>query len=151
MIASHVRHSRTYETATKKFLRQSLKSSGFQIEQPFFPPKPSSVSADGAVARDDTMAGDDDRNLIFSIRRADRAIGIRRADPLRQVAVAERPTKRDAHQFLPHSLLKWRARLRNANHEFLPLAGEVFENFVRKWFEYSSVAYGPFGWRTVER
>ena len=34
MIASHVRHSRTYETATKKFLRQSLKSSGFQIEQP---------------------------------------------------------------------------------------------------------------------
>jgi len=78
----------------------------FDLQQPAFQRQAAAESADGAVAGDNAMARDDDRNGVCATGRSDRARGFGLADFLRHPAVGTRFAARDRLQGPPDGLLE---------------------------------------------
>jgi len=99
-------------------------------EQPSLGVCPGREAGERAVGPDHAMAGDDDRNRIAPVGRADRAglAGVAEAPGL--LAVADRLSVRDLPEHPPHSLLERRAAWIEGEIERRSHAGEIFSELV---------------------
>src|SRR3954452_2116939 len=79
------------------------------VEQPCLAVEPPAVPGQGAVAADDAVAGDDDRDRVAAVGEADGTCGAGTPDASRQLAVADPLTEGDAHQLVPDAALEGRS------------------------------------------
>src|SRR6202011_3283417 len=84
----------------------SIENAPFEIQQPPLSVLASAVAGESAIAADHSMAGDDHRQWIASVRPANGARAARNADSRGQFAVAERGGEGDPHQGIPDLALK---------------------------------------------
>src|SRR5262245_13537866 len=117
-------------------LRQSL---SFEFKQEFLALDAAAIAGQLAVRPDHTVTGNDDRDRVAAVRRADRARGSRIADPPRQFAVTDRRTVGNLLQFGPDALLKRRAADRKAQIELGQFAREVCPQLISSLPEQSVV------------
>src|SRR5262245_46795792 len=118
-------------------LRQSL---SFEFKQEFLALDAAAVAGQLAVRPDHAVAGNDDRDRVAAIRRADSARGFRIADPPRQLAITDRRAVGNLSQFGPDTLLKRRAAGCKGQIELGQFAREVCSQLISGFPEEAVVA-----------
>src|SRR5690625_4276163 len=103
----------------------SVELTGLEFQQPFLARHSPAVTADPAVSIDHPVAGDDDRQLVGTVRLSHRPESGRPAHPARQLHVRDGLAVRDAPQFLPNLVLEGRAHQANGGLETGTLSREV--------------------------
>src|ERR1700739_2767527 len=115
--------------------RKSASAAGslctFEVKQLALDFNPATVSAQRTVRRDHAMARHNDRNRVAVVRHADRAIGVRMANGLGQIAVAARLAVWDVAKLAPAFQLKLGAPQIERNGKLPALTREVFVELLK--------------------
>ena len=106
-------------------------------QQPLLPPQPSPVTRQlrPAAAADDAVTGDDDRNRVASVGRADGAHGFGVVDGRGDRAVTCGLAVADAEKLLPDLALKGRAFEGQGQVEAAQRTGEIGSQLTLRLFE----------------
>jgi len=97
----------------------------FKIEQIAFRGQSAAVAAEATSGRDHPVAGDDDCHAVGAVGTPDRAIGGAGTHALGELAVADRPSVRDALQLIPDARLEGAARRIDRQVEVATVTGKV--------------------------
>src|SRR5688500_14875958 len=95
-------------------------------EQPLLALDAAAVTGQRSVRSDDAMAGNDHRNRVCAVRRADRANRRGSSDALRELGIGDRVAVGNAQQLVPDRELELGAAQSQRNVESLPFTSEVF-------------------------
>ena len=105
------------------------------LQEPFLPPEPAAIAYKSSIAPNDPMAGDDERNGVFSIGCAygTHCEGV--ADPTGDVLVGCGLSVGDLQELPPDSLLEVRSLIRNRQIKDLSFSRKVFCDLSRSPIE----------------
>src|SRR5690606_7383901 len=96
-----------------------------ELEQLALDRQPAAVAGQRAVAADDAVTRDDDRDRVAAVREANGPHGLRLADRARDVGIGRRPSVAHIEQRVPDPPLERRSLERERHVELPPLAREV--------------------------
>lgn len=97
------------------------------LEQPFFTPHAAAITYKGFVAADHAVAGDDDGDIVASVRACRRPDHFGIPEAFGEVHVADGASIGDLLQFAPYARLEFSALLVNGKIEFAAGAMKIFD------------------------
>src|SRR5262249_44143519 len=116
---------------------------GFVVEQPFLAFEAPAVAGERPVGADHAMTGNNDRNRVPPVGKADGARSRRLPDAARQLAVRDRFTEGNLAQLLPHFFLKCRSVRSKRDVEVPQITGEVRRQLRADDVEFTLLAPPP--------
>jgi hypothetical protein len=105
------------------------------------PPETAAVTAEFAVLVNNSMAGNQDRNAVRSVRVANGTLPRRRADTPRQFLVRARLAVGDSKQFVPNTYLKRRSRVDERERELMQFSSKIRIQLIRQFHKMFILAW----------